>query len=659
MLATPGYLFTRRLPSSAHIRMGHQAKPVTYPAKRLVLALFSAGLSLAIPARSLGQQPVPLHRGPSPSLVETPVTVVVSVRETSGMPLPGNAFVKLSSDFSGVHLTAPTQDGSTATFPNIQGGEYEIEVNSTGYKTATEHASIMAGGSNFLVFIYMHPESEVATSSRSGGAPIVSPRLQSEIDKGMDKLRRQQYDAAREHLEKAAKMAPGNPDVQYLLGLLEYRQQHFDAARAKFEGAISIYPAHERSLVALGELLLRIGQPAQAAQNLEKAYQINGADWRTHLLLAYAYAAQKDYEKAAPHAVRAVELAKNDGAAARLLVGRVRAGQGKKAEAKQAFEGLIRDFPADPAAAQAKLALASMEKEVAAAAPRNTAEVSSAPPVASAVSSIPALPVLVRAWAPPDIDAKEYPVAADVSCSEDDLLQKTELRTSKQLANFEKFMATEHIEHQEIDANGNAGAVRARDFNYLVFVERPKKGYVYLEEERDGGENLASFPTSLASKGLIGLGVYLFDPQYESDLAYHCEGLGQWRGQPAWQLRFEQRAEAPSRIRTWRNSRGLFPVAMKGRVWVSANSYDVLHIETDLREPQKEIELSRDHLVIDYGPVQFEHGKTSLWLPWYAELFMELHGKRYHHRHTLTNYALFSVDTTHSVSPPKDARKEN
>jgi len=627
---------------------------------RLCLALLiGAALTVSVPFCSRAQQPPSRRGGTQAPNSETPGTVVVSVREASGMPLAGNAFVKLFSNFNGVRITSPTQDGSSATFSNIQAGEYDVEVSSTGYKTTSESVSVIAGGGNFRVFVYMHPDSEVTENSAPGGAPIVSPRLQSEIEKGVDKMRRQQYDAAREHLEKAAKMAPGNPDVLYLLGMLEYRQERFDAARAKFENAISIYPSHARSLVALGELLLRTGQPALAAQDLEKAYQINGADWRTHLLLAYAYAAQKNYEKAAPHAVRAVELAKNDGAAARLLLGRIRSAQGKNTDAKQAFDSLIRDFPADPAAAQAKLELASMEKELTAAS-RNKAEFSSADPLSvPAADSIPALPVLVRAWAPPDIDAKEYPVAADVSCSEDDLLQRTQLRTSRQLANFEKFMATEHIEHQDIDANGNAGPVRAHDFDYLVFVERPKNGYVFLEEQRDGGENLGSFPTSLASKGLVGLGVYIFDPQYEPDLHYTCEGLGQWRGQPAWQIRFEQRAGVPSRIRTWRNSRGLFPVPMKGRVWVSANSYDVLHIETDLREPQKQIELDRDHLVIDYGPVQFERGKTSLWLPWYAELFMELHGKRYHHRHTLTNYILFSVDTTHSVSAPKETQKEN
>jgi len=54
----------------------------------------------------------------------------------------------------------------------------------------------------------------------------------------------------------------------------------------------------------------------------------------------------------------------------------------------------------------------------------------------------------------------------------------------------------------------------------------------------------------------------------------------------------------------------------------------------------KELELSRDHLVIDYGPVNFEHGQTQLWLPWHADMYLELHGHRYHHRHTLSNYAV-------------------
>ena len=634
--------------------MAEQVTPVQWFSRMYVLlplCLLNAGALF-------GQRPTPSGRGPAPSLMESPVTVVVSVRETNGMPLPGNAFVKLYSNFSGVHLTAPTQDGSNATFPSIQGGEYEVEVSSTGYKTASEHASIMGGGSNFLIFIYLHPESEVAPTSSSSGPPIVTPKLQAEIDKGMDNLRREKYDAAREHFQKAAKMAPANPDVQYLLGLLEYRQQHLDAALTKFQNALAIYPAHERSLVALGELLMREGKPADAAESLQKAYQINGADWRTLVLLAGAYAVQKDYDKAAPHAVRAVELAKTVSPAPRLLLGRIRAAQGKQAEARQAFNSVIRDFPVDPAASEAKRELTALDTPPPTLVSAITRSVPSAASSTTPSNPLPALPLIVRPWAPPDIDAKEYPVLQDVSCSLDEVMARAQRRTASQLGNYEKFVATERVEHQEVDANGVAGPIRAHDFNYLVFVQRPKKGYVFLDETRDGGENLDAFPTALASKGLVALGVYLFDPQYEPDLNYRCEGLGQWRGQPAWEIRFEQRKGVSSRIRSWRNNRGTYAIPLKGRVWLSSNSYDVLHIESDLREPQREIELNRDHLVIDYGPVQFEHGKTNLWLPWHAELFMELHGKRYHHRHTLTNYALFSVDTTHALSVPKSKQTD-
>jgi hypothetical protein len=42
-------------------------------------------------------------------------------------------------------------------------------------------------------------------------------------------------------------------------------------------------------------------------------------------------------------------------------------------------------------------------------------------------------------------------------------------------------------------------------------------------------------------------------------------------------------------------------------------------------------------------------------LPWSAEMFMQLHGNRYHHKHYLTNYYLFSVDSVHKIAAPKNA----
>lgn len=610
------------------------------------------------------------------------VSVVVSVREFGGAPLQGNAVVKLSSDFSGVHLTAPAQDGGNATFPSVRAGEYQIEVSCAGYKTKTEPTDVMPSYSSYNVFVYMQSESAADNLGAPPSSTTMSPKLQSEIDKAATKMRQQKYDEARQHFEKAVKMAPGNPDVQYMWGMLEYYQQHYDAAQTRLETALSINPSHERALVTLGEIQLREKKEAQAAQTLEKAFLVNGADWRTHYLLAFAYADQKEFAKAETHAQRAADLGgKEHSPQARVLLGRILSSDGKLADARKAFEGVIRDFPADPSAKDAKTALVALDKAVhspaasvvvASTSPANasgTSTNSSAGLSAKASVSSPAAPanpvpqptppISIRPWAPPDVDAKEYVVAPDVACSLDTVLQRTQTRTMKQIVNFEKFVATEHIEHQDIDAYGNPGQVKSKDFTYLVFIRKQKKGSLMLDEERDGGENLNQFPTSLATHGLVGLGVFLFDPEYQNDVTYRCEGLSEWRGQAAWEIRFEQKRDVASRLMTWRNNHGVFPVALKGRVWISSSTYDVLHLESDLRDPMAQIELDRDHLSIDYGPVNFNHGKTSLWLPWYAEMYMQLHGKRYHHRHTLTNYALFSVDTEHQINAPKDSQQKN
>ncbi|HKW57956.1 MAG TPA: tetratricopeptide repeat protein [Candidatus Acidoferrum sp.] len=570
------------------------------------------------------------------------------------MPLSVGAIVKLYASSGGIHLTQSTQDNATARFAHIRGDEYDIEVSALGYKTTTEHASVVSGSTSFTLYIYLHLENESAESGAGAKGIVMTPRLQEQIDKGLDKLRRKQFEEATKQFLKAAKMAPGNPDVDYLLGMVEYLQEHWEAARARFQAALALYPSHERSLLALGELQLRTGDPAGAAQTLEKVYLVNGADWRTHLLLANAYEQQKRYDQALPHALKVVELAKEEAAPGWLLLGEIYLAQQKRDGAKHAFETVLRSFPKDAAAREARSQLVAMNAamdERPAAAPMSNVQ-----PVAMTLAP---LPVIVRRWAPPDIDSKEYPAVQDVPCSEGELIARTQRRTRMQLGNFEKFLATEHIEHQEVDANGIPGTPHERDFTYLVFLQHPKPGLTFLEESRDGGVGTDSFPTFLATTGLVALGVNVFDPDYGKDLTYKCEGLGTWRGRATWRLRFEQRRDAPSQLRLWRNARGTYHIPLKGRVWIDAASYDVLHVETDLRDPVKELQLTRDHLIVDYGPVKFDHNGVSLWLPWNAEMFLEFRGKRYHHTHALRNYMLFSVDTNGTVSKPKETLEQN
>ena len=655
----------------------HQARSNTHSEMRfLAQALLAVSFFLVCAEALRAQRPVTTAPPDLVSSTLMPSTVIVNVREANGLLLDEHAFVKVSSAARKYSKTVATEDNSAATFIDVIRGDYDVEVSCAGYKTAIEHVNVGTGGSTYPIFIYLHSESEEAVNAKPPAGMVMTAKLQNELDKGTGKMRKQQYDAARQHFEKAAKMAPGNANAQYLLGMVELSQKHFDLARAKLESALALYPAHERSLLALGELQLQTGDADGAVRTLEKAFAANGADWRMHFLLAQAYSGERNYAKAEFHASRAAELGKTKGALPLLLLARTYLADNQREATKKVLELLIKEFPADPAAQQAKSELAALPdlpgnstsvasgaEATPAGGTRGTDGLASAFAAATSTSPNPViglaneLPLTIEdhTWAPAGVDAKEYTLAPGVTCGPEEVLDHAQKRMLHQLQNFDKFMATERIEHQQVDAHGIEGDLRFKDFSYLVFVHPFKKDSFFLEESRDGGTGVDGFPTNLATTGLVGLGVAILEPEYQTDFEYKCEGLSSWRGQAAWQVRFEQRKNVESRVRVWRRRGELFPVALKGRIWLAANSYDLLHMESDLRDPIEKLMLVRDHLIIDYGPVTFERGSEKLWLPWRAEMFMELHGKRYHHRHTLSNYMLFSVDTANQIGKPKQA----
>lgn len=578
------------------------------------------------------------------------VSITVGIRDARGLPLEEKASVRLIGKMIAYSRTLPTEPNSTATFPQIWEGPYDIEVQCPGYRGVIHHIDVNGGLAFFTTYVYLHPENEAASDGSLSKGLILTPKLAAEIDKGLASMHKHQYEAAKSHFAKADQIVPGSSDVAYLMGTAELALTQAVAARRDFERAVALDPSNERALLALGELQLQSGDAAGAVETLNKAYAKNGAGWRTHYLLATAYAKTGKLPDAEMHAAGAVKLAQANNGAALLLLGDIQAARGKPAEAKQTWERIETGCANCPEANEAR-------KKIAEAAGANSGVAGDQTGRFSHAGFEAELPANVesRSWAPPDIDNKEYAVAPDVTCNADEIVPRGMRRTVTQLENLEKFGATEHIEHQEIDRSGNPGPIKLHNFYYLVFVRPSKNDSVFLEETRDGGTSVTDFPTSLATTGLNSLGVNVLLPAYRSGYSYQCEGLANIRGEAAWQVRFEEKKNANLDVRRWQRAGTIYNIPLKGRIWLSSTSYDLLRIETDLREPVQNLELSRDHLLVEYGPVNFAEGKTNLWLPWSAEMYLELHGKRYHHRHFLTNYLLFGVDTSHKINRPKNA----
>jgi hypothetical protein len=253
---------------------------------------------------------------------------------------------------------------------------------------------------------------------------------------------------------------------------------------------------------------------------------------------------------------------------------------------------------------------------------------------------------------PPGVDDFVPTVSTGVTCNLPAVLHGVGTRMSQLVENLEKFSATEHIDHYKVDSAGEARSEETRSFEYVVTVlQDPVSGF-QLDEYRNGSTDPAQFPAGIATEALPVMAL-IFHPLLASDFNMSCEGLGQWSGHKAWQVRFEQRPDHPNRIRYYKIQGNYYPVALKGRAWIDSSNFQVLRLETDLVKPIKVIDLAYEHLSIEYGEVEFRSHNVQLWLPKTAELYWERHGHRYYRRHDFSDFKVFAVDTHQNQNLPK------
>ncbi len=256
-------------------------------------------------------------------------------------------------------------------------------------------------------------------------------------------------------------------------------------------------------------------------------------------------------------------------------------------------------------------------------------------------------------WAPEDIDNAVPPVQAGPACSLPELLSRAGLKVQELVDNVDRFTATEVLSHQSVDRSGRMRPPVTLKFDYLVSIAAQRNGFFQVEEFRNRSLSLEAFPSHIATTGLSSL-ILIFHPRYVADFATSCEGLGDWNGQPAWLVRFEQRSDRPNHIAAFVVGGAQYAANLRGRAWILADSFQIARMDTDQKELIPKIQLRRSHISIEYGPVAFPKNNLQLWLPSSAEVYMDFRGQRFYRKHSLTDFKLFSVDSQYKVADPID-----
>jgi tetratricopeptide (TPR) repeat protein len=528
--------------------------------------------------------------------------LTVQVQHIAGTAFFEGATVALFTRHMEDKLLTKLDQSGHAHFTALPIGKYIIEITAPGYRTIQEPVIISGRREAQSIVVSMVPTSIDAKAN--GGSVAVSRKAVKETEKALHALQLNKLEDAEQHLGRALAIDPNFADGNYLMGVLLLRQKESGKASGYLQKSVDLSPNHAPALLALGEAEYLQQDFSRAIESLER------------FLRAQPQSPQAPTAQEYVDAMRKYQRTKVDGETGAGSLGSSALGVG------------------DSKTTDSRTETANLE--------------------------LPPLPVITPTtetnWAPPDVDDEKIDLDSTAGCRLDEVIRSASNRVQELVQNVDRFTATEEIDHFNLSPMGLQTSHETRKFDYLVEIRQLGARGLDVEEYRNGSVSREGFPGNIATIGLPSLAL-VFHPYFQAKYEFNCEGHGSWHGNPAWLIHFQLRTDHASAMLIYNVAGHAHAVGQKGRAWIDADTFQILAMESDIMHPLPEIRLLRDHQLIEYGPVSFRNNSMQLWLPKSADWYSALSGRRYHRRHTFSQFLLFSVDDKQEISKPNEPVK--
>jgi tetratricopeptide (TPR) repeat protein len=571
--------------------------------------------------------------------------------ERSAVRLDRQALLKLVNLKNQTATWQTTEDTSQGVFTNVPYGSYDVEASAVGYLSAHKELQVMNSLGPVQVEIILHRDPDAL--NLDVGNAVMSPKARKETKSAVSALKSEKYDSAQKHLDAAYKVAPFDPNLNFLLGYLYFQKKDFARATTYLNTSTSLNPHNSQALTLLGRAGLEKQDYPAARSALEQAVLADEENWLPHDLLADAYLHEQNYDKARDQAQVAISRSKGPASSAELVLGQALLNLGRDQEGVQALNVFLQESPRHPIAAQVRDLIAQIQERDSNPAPeQNAASTKISIAGVDPLLALPAPRLSVKTWQPPGIDEVKLVVAPGVGCPSEKVIEESGKHVEELVEDVARFAAVEDLFHQTLDEYGTPVRTETRKFNYVASISELQPGFLSVDEYRADKLSLNGYPDKIASTGFAALAL-VFHPHMRDNFETSCEGLGDWHGQASWLVHFRQRDDRPNRMHSYKVGDTIHPVKLKGRAWITADKFQIVRIEAEMVSPMPEIQLLSEHQVVEYGPVPFASKNTTLWLPKSAEIYFDFRKHRYYRRHSFDHYMLYSVDSTEKRKEPK------
>jgi hypothetical protein len=222
--------------------------------------------------------------------------IAVTVRDAAGNVVTTSTTIKLYRE--GFSVDQSTTTKGRAFFIARGEGDYSVTVEAAGYKSAQKDVTVSAPIKQ-EVDVYLQRNAGENEVIGVPGAPVLAPKAKEELVKGLKALGDNKLDEAQKHLTEAMKLAPSNPEVLYVQGVVFLKRGEWAQAQTTLEKSDQLEPNQARVLSALGMALCNQKKYPEAIPPLEKSMHLDASSgWETDFALAKSYYYVDQYDHA-------------------------------------------------------------------------------------------------------------------------------------------------------------------------------------------------------------------------------------------------------------------------------------------------------------------------------------------------------------------------
>ena len=227
-------------------------------------------------------------------------------------------------------------------------------------------------------------------------------------------------------------------------------------------------------------------------------------------------------------------------------------------------------------------------------------------------------------------------------------------------ANFPNICSMEKVHLEKLDHKGTPTTAQEYKYRYLMLTPNDS-GTPGIEEYRSDMKGIETPQLGFSDNYMLTSGFasasLVFHPAYQSGSTFRLLGTQKIKNRDTFVVAYAQVPAKSVLSGSFQYGKDIRQTYTQGIAWIDPQTYQILHLISDLLTPMPQIRLDKETTDIEFSEVHFKRLPQSFWLPAAVSVSLDWNGRYLRNQHAYSDFLLFNVNSSQKIGEPKHAEK--